>query len=82
MFIPRSEFKKFEKSVSKWLQKEGVRFKSINIEGNRSKSEHVFYWKDSSCEYILINKDDWNKFVHEYYKKIKMKYLRLLRRGK
>ncbi len=62
MLIARSEIKKFEEEVCIWLQTEGVRLDDINIESHCSMNGYIVCWKDSSTEYVLINKEVWEEY--------------------
>lgn len=71
MLITRSEIKKFEEEVCTWLQTEGVMLDDINIESHRSMNGYIICWKNSSVEYVLINREEWNKYMSCEYKNIR-----------
>ena len=79
MLIARSEIKKFEEEVCTWLQTEGVKLDSIDIESYRSMNGYIVCWKSSSVEYVLINKEVWDEYRKDRNKFIRNVDLMLLR---
>lgn len=79
MSVTRSEIKKFEEEVCTWLQTEGVVLDDINIESHRSMNGYIVCWKNSSIEYVLINKEVWDEYrddINDFSRKIDVMLLR------
>lgn len=79
MLIARSEIKKFEREVCTWLQTQGIMTDDINIESHRSMNGYIVCWKSSSVEYVLINREEWNKYMSNEYNNIRKLDVMLLR---
>ena len=79
MSVTRSEIKKFEKEVCMWLHTEGVILDDINIESHRTMNGYIVCWKNTSIEYVLINKEVWDEYRddrNEFIRKIDVMLLR------
>jgi len=79
MLIAVSEIKKFEKEVCMWLHTEGVILDDINIESHRTMNGYIVCWKNTSIEYVLINKEVWDEYRddrNEFIRKIDVMLLR------
>jgi hypothetical protein len=62
-----------------WLQTEGVMLDDINIESHRTMNGYIVCWKNTSIEYVLINKEVWDEYRddrNEFIRKIDVMLLR------
>lgn len=80
MLITLNEIKKFEEEVCVWLETEGVILYDINIESHRSMNGYIVCWRNSSVEYVLINREEWSRYMSDGYINIRKGDLWILKK--
>lgn len=77
--VTRKDVKQFENEVCTWLRCNGVDITKFNIESHIEVKGYVICYNGYNFEHVIINMDEWSKYLSVRYKNIREEDLQKLR---